>query len=771
MKYKFIQFSTLLFLFFTTQALSNPINKINLIGLNLTSESSLLKLLPFEIGQKFSPDASDKIIKSLFETGLFSDIRIIKNENSLNITLEENPQIKFIDLKVESKSSFSAWLRNQEELISNVEFIKYTSDNKLAVGDFFTEQKLSKFILFLETKYSESGYFNVEINPVLDIDLQNRIGIDFQISQGNRASIESLKVSGNKAFTSKNLLKSFTIGEPDMMIVNYFTNKDQFSDLSFRKGLDAMTQKYFSSGYLDFKIVNVDTNFNESKDKIFIDINVSEGIQYKLGEVTFEGELGNQSLSDLSSVITMKTGDVFNRSLIMSNIQNLTDVFSDQGYAFVAIDPITSDFLDSVNIKFVISLNKKVYINRITISGNTRTQDSVIRREISLNEGGLFSSSKLRNSIKKLRRLGYFSDVKMDATTVKDAQDKIDLNFTVEETKTGAISLSISQSNNYGVALGAGIKENNIFGSGNTLNTELKFSESFNRLSFYFENPNYNKEGNSISFGAFMSEINDDDIMKDSYEINTKGINVGYGIPITENTRINTSLEFSKNTVKCGTTFSNSGYELSQCLERINNELKLNANWKENTLNNYLNPTDGKSNSVSVGIAIPGGDYRYFNVNANHTSYSPVNNNLTLKLTGSIDLAKGYSNKKLPFFKRYFGGGSGSVRGFGNKTLGPLYANNKAKGGELSILGSANLIFPAFFFDDNENMRMSAFIDAGNIYEKTSNIKLNDLRMSTGVGFAYLSPIGAIGMFWSTPILKKSGDTIESFGFSLGTGF
>jgi len=771
MKYKFIQFSTLLFLFFTTQALSNPINKINLIGLNLTSESSLLKLLPFEIGQNFSPDASDKIIKSLFETGLFSDIRIIKNENSLDITLEENPQIKFIDLKVESKSSFSAWLRNQEELISNVEFIKYTSDNKLAVGDFFTEQKLSKFILFLETKYSESGYFNVEINPVLDIDLQNRIGIDFQISQGNRASIESLKVSGNKAFTSKNLLKSFTIGEPDMMIVNYFTNKDQFSDLSFRRGLDAMTQKYFSSGYLDFKIVNVDTNFNESKDKIFIDINVSEGIQYKLGEVTFEGELGNQSLSDLSSVITMKTGDVFNRSLIMSNIQNLTDVFSDQGYAFVAIDPITSDFLDSVNIKFVISLNKKVYINRITISGNTRTQDSVIRREISLNEGGLFSSSKLRNSIKKLRRLGYFSDVKMDATTVKDAQDKIDLNFTVEETKTGAISLSISQSNNYGVALGAGIKENNIFGSGNTLNTELKFSESFNRLSFYFENPNYNKEGNSISFGAFMSEINDDDIMKDSYEINTKGINVGYGIPITENTRINTSLEFSKNTVKCGTTFSNSGYELSQCLERINNELKLNANWKENTLNNYLNPTDGKSNSVSVGIAIPGGDYRYFNVNANHTSYSPVNNNLTLKLTGSIDLAKGYSNKKLPFFKRYFGGGSGSVRGFGNKTLGPLYANNKAKGGELSILGSANLIFPAFFFDDNENMRMSAFIDAGNIYEKTSNIKLNDLRMSTGVGFAYLSPIGAIGMFWSTPILKKSGDTIESFGFSLGTGF
>ena len=151
--------------------------------------------------------------------------------------------------------------------------------------------------------------------------------------------------------------------------------------------------------------------------------------------------------------------------------------------------------------------------------------------------------------------------------------------------------------------------------------------------------------------------------------------------------------------------------------------------------------------------------------------YKPFRNNLTFKLTGDIGITKGYSGKELPFFKRYFGGGSGSVRGFGNKTLGPLYPNGKAKGGEIAILGSANLITPAFFFDNNEKMRMSAFIDAGNIFEKSSNIKLDDLRMSTGLGFAYLSPIGSIGAFISTPILKKDGDIIEDFGFSLGTGF
>jgi len=182
-------------------------------------------------------------------------------------------------------------------------------------------------------------------------------------------------------------------------------------------------------------------------------------------------------------------------------------------------------------------------------------------------------------------------------------------------------------------------------------------------------------------------------------------------------------------------------------------------------------PTQGVSNSLNLGVSLPLGDYKYFNISADHTSYAPINTTTTLKLTGNLNLSKGYGGKALPFYKRHFGGGSGSVRGFGNKTLGPLYPNGKAKGGEISILGSANLITPAFFFEDNEKMRMSAFIDAGNIYEKTSNIKLGDIRMSAGFGFAYLSPIGSIGAFISTPILKKSGDIIEEFGLSIGTGF
>ena len=771
MKNKLIQISILLFLFFTNQAYSNPIDKINLIGLNNTSESSLLKLIPFKIGQNFSTTSSDEIIESLFKTGFFSDIKVNKNENSIDILLKENPYIKFFDIQLATEGGSFAWLKGEKLFITPDAVDEYLDSNELNTGNIYTKRKLDEFILFLEAKYSESGYYNAEINQKVNIDDQNRVGIELSIFQGKKVTIDSFTISGAENISEKNLLELFKIGEADISFINYFTKKDEFTDTEFANGIELMTNNYFDSGYLDFKILNIESSLNENKEKISINIEISEGIQFLLGKVSFEGELGNINLNELSNAIAINEGDAFNRNSIIQSIQSLTDMYADQGYAFVEINPITSEFLNSVNINFDISLNKKVYINRITISGNTRTQDEVVRREIGISEGGLYSRSILRKSLLKLRRLGYFSDVQISTSEVEGFTDKIDIGFKVEETQTGSVSFSVSHSNNYGISFGAGIEEKNIFGSGNTLNAQVNISESFNKISFYFMNPNFNDEGHSISLGAFKSEINDDDVSKDAYNIDSTGLSAGYGVPLSDDTRINSNLEYSKNTIKCSSLFSGADYESSQCSSSKKDEFKVNINWSQNTLNSFLYPTEGVSNSINTGISLPLGDYRYFNISADHASYAPINDNATLKLSGSLNLAKGFGSKKLPFYKRHFGGGSGSVRGFGNKTLGPLYPNGKAKGGELSILGSANIIAPAFFFEDNEKMRMSVFIDAGNIFEKSSNIKFGDIRMSTGLGFAYLSPIGSIGAFVSTPILKKSGDKIESFGFSLGSGF
>ena len=771
MKNKLRILASLLFFFFTSQSFSNPITNINFIGLNNAPEESLLKLIPFKAGQEYTTTLGDGIIESLFETGLFSDISISKNENSLDIILKENPTIKYFDFELDSGSGFANWLNGEKLLFTSEILDEELNNSLLSPGKPYTRKKLDDLILMLDSKYSESGYYNTSFTPSISIDEQNRAGINLAIIQGDRVRIDSFKITGSEKFTEDSLLKLFKIGEADMLLVNYFTNKDLFTESEFTQGIDLLTNKYFNSGYLDFQILDVETKLDSPKEKISINIKISEGIQYKLGKVTFDGELGSLNLETLNSSLSMKEGDIFNRNLVIQDIQKLTDLFADKGYAFVNINPVTSEFLNSVSINFNVSLNKKVYINRITISGNTRTQDEVVRREIGISEGGLYSRSVLRDSLMKLRRLGYFSDVQISTSEVKDMPDKIDISFLVKETQTGAVSFSVSHSNNYGISFGAGIKEKNIFGSGNTLNADLSVSDSYNRISFYFMNPNYNDKGHSVSIGAFRSEINDDDVAENSYEINSTGASFGYGIPLASNTKINTEIEFSKNEVKCSSLFSSTGYESSQCAKSKNDEVKLNVNWSENTLNDYLYPTEGVSNSLTTGIALPLGDYKYFNFNADHVSYRPISDTTTLKLTSNLNLSKGYGGKVLPFYKRNFGGGSGSVRGFGNKTLGPLYPNGKAKGGEIAILGSANLIAPAFFMDNNEKMRVSAFIDTGNIYDKSSNIDLGDLRMSAGLGFAYLSPIGSIGAFISTPILKKDGDVIEEFGFSLGTGF
>jgi outer membrane protein insertion porin family len=773
MKARIIQIVFFIFMFLSFQSLAETINKIEFSGLSLTPKSTVISKLPVKIGDTYNSTTSNTIISSLFDTGYFSDIQVELSNDILLISLIENPRIKLVNIKTDYKKNWSNWLDNSNQKLALDETTtdELISNYGLSAGDIYTKKKLHELVSEIKNQYLAIGYLNVEINENLEVDSQNRIDIELVISQGKEARIGSISISGNNVFSDEELLDQFSIGKKTNSFINYFTNKDRYTDLAFDEGIESISNLYMNSGYLDFKFINVNKTLSNDKEYLNIEIGLDEGIQYKLGTVSFQGEFGNQKLDDLMGLISIQKGEIFNWQKIINDVQKITDVFVDQGYAFANTNPTTEDVLDVVNIYFNISLNKKVYVNRITISGNTRTQDEVIRREILLSEGSLFSRSALNRSVIKLRSLGYFSDVQMEVSNVEGMPDKIDLNFEVIETKTGAISFSVSHSNNYGISFGSGIQEKNIFGSGNTFNANLKISESFKKLSIYFEDPYFNAENHSISYGVFYSKQNDDDVMSDSYTINSKGISLGYGVPLTQDTRLNANLEYANNDLTCSSGFAASGYEPTQCANSNNDEVIFGLGWNESTLNHYMYPTEGRSSALSVDVALPLSDYRYIRANASHVSYKPLSDDLTLKLTGSLGLISGYSGEEVPFFKRYFGGGSGSVRGFGNRTLGPVYPNSTAKGGEISVLGSFNIISPANFISNSENMRISAFVDTGNIFEKSSSIELGDLRMSAGVAFAYLSPIGAIGAYWSTPILKKVGDDIENFSFSLGTGF
>jgi len=306
MKNKIIKFIFLVSLFFSIQSFANTINKIDFVGLEIIPSSSLINLLPVKVGDQYNEQISNNIIEVLFKTGYFSDIKIDVDNNNLIITLIENPVIKYFDVNTGSGSVWSDWLNTDLDFLNEEKINEYIESNELSVGNIYTQSKFSDFVTSLKDEYIAGGFYGVQIDSNIDIDMKNRIGIELNVNQGKRAKITSITISGANKFSEDELLKLFLIGEADMMLINYFTKKDHYSDLALNQSLELMTNHYFNSGYLDFKILNVNSTLNDSKDQLSFDIQVSEGIQYKLGNVFFEGYLCNQTAERLIDLLTIK---------------------------------------------------------------------------------------------------------------------------------------------------------------------------------------------------------------------------------------------------------------------------------------------------------------------------------------------------------------------------------------------------------------------------------------------------------------------------------
>ncbi|MBT3431909.1 MAG: outer membrane protein assembly factor BamA [Candidatus Thioglobus sp.] len=762
MKKILIQISLILGTLLSFSLNAAPIKSIEILGLSAISRGTVLSYLPVEVGDEYNKQVSTQIIRSLYKTRFFKDIEVSQDDQILKIKLQENPHIKYVDV-----------INYSDKVIDEDSLKQILKSMEISQGKIFNKRQLDKLISQLKGTYISKGYYSIKITKTIEIDAQNRIGIELDIDEGDVARIISMKITGAKINEEEDLLDLFEIGKADFFIINYFTEKDHYSKVALDAGIEAMKSFYINSGYLDFKIDKIKTELSEDKESISVNIHISEGAEYKIGNVQFSGDLLNQSVQDLEDLLTVSKGDVFKRKKVIESIQAITDVFADQGYAFAKVDPVTSENkkTHTINLNIKVSLNKKVYINRITIIGNTRTQDEVIRREIGINEGGLYSNTELDEAIKKIKRLGFFSDVKMEVSKIKSFEDKINLHFSVEETKTGTFSIGLSHSNSSGAAFNMGIKENNFLGTGNTLNAALSTSKAVQEMSFYFSDPYFTEDKHSISYGIFTKTIDGANLDVSSYKIDEKGASLGYGIPITENTRINADVKASTRDITCGTTFAGSGYEPTQCASNDKTEVKINLNWSLNSLDAYNNPTEGQRTRLSTDIALPIADFRYVKFDFSHDSYHPLPNDLVFKVNGDIGLARGYSNKELPFFKRYYSGGSSSVRGFDFNSLGVTYANGKAKGGEVSLLAGASIISPMKFIKDSDNMRMSAFIDAGGVNEKISTLTLDEIRASAGVAFSWMTPLGPLGIYAAKPLIQKSSDKTKTFEFTIGTSF
>jgi len=752
-------------LIFSLNAFSQKIEKISIQGLSNISRGTLLSNLPVEVGDDIPNDSMQKTIyENLLKTNFFESIKLKIDSATLIVEVVENPVIKYFDFKD---------YRDNEVL--NDEIISDIKDNfNLNNGKIYNKSKLDKLIKQLKVLYSNSAFFDTQIKAVVNTDEKNRIGIELFFDEGEQALIKTMIINGNKYFEEDDLLDVFDIGEPDFFLINYFTEKDRFSKPLYKAGIDSLINKYVNEGFLDVSISKEEVNFLKGSNEIEILITLNEGTQYKVGEFIFIGDLMGINPQILREKIEINDGEIFNRSAVVKAAKAITRLLQDKGYAFSNTSISVKSEKDSDLLKVILDIKQdsKIYIDRINIEGNHRTQDDVIRREFKLLEGGLYSKTDLDDSIKRIKRLGYFSDVSYDIKRHAENNDKIDLLISVTEQKTGEISLGLSHSNATGAAVTAGISQNNILGTGNTLDARISNSEAVEELSFYFRNPHINNQGHSLSYGYTDKTTNASDLDASNYVLDETGFVLGYGIPVTDIANIAAELKLSDINLKCGYSLLTVD-EVDQCNSNDSIDLTSTFTYVENSLNDFYFPTDGSKNILKTTFALPFGDFKYYRIEGSYVNYEPVFDDKTFKISTRINTGAGYGGDDLPFYKRFYEGGSSSVRGFNFNSLGTKYTTTgKPKGGELSWINSLAIAAPSKFVGiDNDNMRISLFADGGLISEKQSSFDLNDFRASSGLALSWLTPIGPIGVHYAIPLIKKEGDETSSFQFELGTSF
>jgi len=749
-------------LFLPFFANAEKVNEIQIFGLENISRGTVLNYLPFEKNDEIDNTNAKQAIDNLLGTGFFKKVSLNSTDGKIILNIVENPVISFFEL-----------IGNEDNDILTEDVIEKIQQNfNIATGKIFNDNNLNELINNIKLLYKSRGYFDTEINTSNYIDTKNRISITLNISEGSKTRIGSLKISGNKFFSESDLLDLLEIGEPDFFLINYFTEKDIFSYTAYEAGLEAIKSKYLESGFLDVKVLSSKFALNDKEGNLDIEIKVDEGIQYKLNSITFEGATLNFSNSYLRSLFSIEDGEIFERQKIVSGIKKVSSVYENEGYAYASIKSYVKDSENNnLNISISIDTDSMIFIDRIEISGNTTTQDDVIRRELMILENQVYSKDIIDSSIKKIKRLGYFSDVKYRINRKKNTPDRADILIDVIETKTGEISIGLSHSNSTGAAVTAGISQNNILGTGNTLKAAFSNSDAVKETSLYFQDPYFNNLDHKISYGLFSKEVTAENLEASSYVLNNTGASFGYGIPIDEDSEIFSELFLSNIDLSCGSDLKNL-YEISDCSKSSSTDSTISLTYKTNSLDDFYFASSGSSNSFKTIISTPLSDTNYFKIETKHKNYIPVFNNKTFKSSSRVNLARGFAGDDLPFYKRYFEGGASSIRGFDFNSLGSKYSNDKPKGGEFSIVSSlalaSNLKFAGI---DNDNMRLSGFIDAGNISETISKFQVDEIRVSSGFEFTWLTPIGPIGLVLATPLVKKPDDKTQTLSFELGTTF
>ncbi|MDL2059629.1 outer membrane protein assembly factor BamA [Mesosutterella sp. AGMB02718] len=753
------------------------IKDIRVEGISRTEPGTVFSHLPFRVGDDYTPEKGAQAIRSLYQSGLFRDVNLTQDGDVIVVNLTERPAVATIQT-----NGIKAFDKDEVE--------KSLKGAGLAEGRIFNSATLDKATQELRRQYLAKGFYGVEVSTNVTPLERNRVRVTISVDEGSSSSIKQIRFTGLHAADEDDLRDVMQLGTPNWF--SWYTKRDQYSREKLAGDLEAIRSWYLNRGYLDYRLDSVQVTIAPNKEDVYITINIDEGKPYKVASVKIEGEeLGlDKELQGLLKPV--KIGSTYSAETVNAVGESLKEKFSTLGYAFAKTtpNPVTDRQKGTVDVIYTIDPGRRAYVRNVIVTGNTRTRDEVVRREVRQYEASWFDSDKVKISKDRINRLGFFDDVTVEPTQVAGTRDEVDLNIHVKERPTGNITLGAGLSSSDGIILSAGISQTNIFGTGNSASVEVSNSDSTRTYALSLTQPYVTPEGVSRTIDIYDRRVDLDELDVSNVMYETLGASLSYGVPVTELDRIYLGAKIEQTKVTLRGSRDASGEPIGDSSPRrywdyVDNFGKdpksaaLTFGWSRDSRDNALAPNKGRYQRLSGEVTLPVLDLRYYKASYQFQQYWPVAKYVTAAFNTEIGYADSYGDKEYPFFKNFYAGGIGSVRGFDSSSLGPRDSNGDNLGGQKMFNFSAELYVPLPGAD--RTLRAFGFFDGGWVWGKggsnryegtdTSNVSLSDLRYSVGVGVAWISPLGPLKFSIAFPLNDKKGDDVQRFQFQIGTGF
>lgn len=735
------------------------IKDIRVEGIQRTEAGTVFSYLPVKVGDTLTDDLAASSIRALFSTGFFKDVSINVEADVMIVAVRERPSIASVEIN--GVSDFP-----KDQLRDNLKQIG------LAEGRIFDKSALEKSEQELKRQYVARGKYAVAVKTTIKDLERNRVSVSFNVVEGQVSKIRQINIVGSTAYSETELLDMMKLSTPGMF--SWASKNDQYSKQKLSADLETLRTFYLDSGYMEFSIDSTQVSISPDKKDIFITLNIHEGPKYTISSVNVVGPQTVFTHEEIRKLIEIQPGDVFSRKAITASSQKITERFGDQGYAFANVNaaPEIDKEKHQVGFTFITDPYQRVFIRRINVSGNTKTRDEVIRREFRQMESGWFATEKIKKSKQRVDRLGFFSAVNIETIPVAGTKDQMDLNVSVEEKSTGNLSLGAGISSTEGLTLMAGVSQSNLFGTGNSLSTQINTSKINQVYSVSYTNPYYTDEGVSRGFDVYKRKTNTDSVSISQYTSDTLGGGVRFAVPLDEDQMIHYGLAAEQATIGLTTYSPTRFFDYINTFGSTTTNLLGTIGWSRDDRDSAIYTTEGTVQRAFTEVSMPVSDQQYFKITYQHQWFYPVSNDITLMLNGDLGLANGYGGQILPFFKNLYAGGVGSVRGYEPSSLGPRDANNYSLGGNKRVIGNAELLFPMPGFSKEKSVRLSAFLDSGAVYGAETQVPASTgLRFSTGVAITWFSPVGPLKLSYGVPLGAQDQDKVQRFQFTLGTLF